>query len=61
MHDLVDAMKDAYDFFTIADQLEAVKARKDILTKLFDETKSCTQFIIDYSRDERFREFHVAL
>ena len=54
-------MNDAYEFFTVANQLEAVKARSDILESLFNETKECAQFMVDYARDPRFRKPYVVL
>jgi len=54
MHDLVKAMNDAYEFFTIGEQVEDVKARRDILKNLVGQTTECAFFIRDYAGDTVF-------
>lgn len=54
MHDLVEALNETYEFFTIAEQLENVESRQEIMKDLASQTTECAYFICDYCSDKGF-------
>ena len=57
MRHLSESMGYAYDFITLVDPFQAIKARHGAVERLARLTMDCAYFLRDYIGQSNFREF----